>query len=107
VAKTVAVLVEEAEGLLELGDLFVGELVRHGNPSGDLTEGGKQAGRQRGKPRIEEIWKGDRGERKTEAEDSAVSGQRQSQTDQSLVVVCPTFHTGSIRFIHDKSNILT
>jgi len=27
---TVAVLVEEAEGLLELGDLVVGELVRHG-----------------------------------------------------------------------------
>ena len=27
---TIPVLVEEAEGLLELGDLVVGELVRHG-----------------------------------------------------------------------------
>jgi len=45
VGNTVAVLVEEAEGLLELGDLVVGELVRHGNPSEDLTEGGRQQGR--------------------------------------------------------------
>ena len=27
--KTIAVLVEEAEGFLELGDLVVGELIRH------------------------------------------------------------------------------
>ena len=35
---TVAVLVEEAEGLLELGDLVVGELVRHGRGGGEGSD---------------------------------------------------------------------
>ena len=35
---TIPVLVEEAEGLLELGDLVVGELVRHGGEGSDRSE---------------------------------------------------------------------
>lgn len=85
---TVAILIEEAEGLLELGDLFVGELVRHGNPSGDLTEGGKQAGRQRGKPRMEEIWKGDRGERERQKQRTVRSAVRDSRRPTSLSWSC-------------------
>ena len=42
---TVAVLVEEAEGLLELGDLVVGELVRHGSP-GEGSDGGSGDGQR-------------------------------------------------------------
>jgi hypothetical protein len=38
-AGTVAVLVEEAERLLELRDLLVGELVRHGRGRGGLRRG--------------------------------------------------------------------
>jgi hypothetical protein len=34
---TVAILVEEAEGLLELRDLLIGELVRHGRREGGAT----------------------------------------------------------------------
>ena len=35
---TIPVLVEEAEGLLELGDLVVGELVRHGRSGGEGSD---------------------------------------------------------------------
>jgi len=83
VGNTVAVLVEEAEGLLELGDLVVGELVRHGNPSEDLTEGGREAGRQRGKPRMEESLEVGEREREEKRGHCEVSGQRQSHTDRS------------------------
>jgi hypothetical protein len=54
---TVAVLVEEAEGLLELGDLVVGELVRHGSP-GEGSDGGRETGRERGEARMEEVGEG-------------------------------------------------
>ena len=40
---TVAVLVEEAEGLLELGDLVVGELIRHEPGGGGGIEAGQGA----------------------------------------------------------------
>jgi hypothetical protein len=36
--RTIPVLVEEAEGLLELGDLVVGELVRHGRGGGEGSD---------------------------------------------------------------------
>jgi hypothetical protein len=78
VGNTVAVLVEEAEGLLELGDLVVGELVRHGNPSEDLTEGGRQAGREASREWLE-VGR----EKERRRGYCAVSGQRQSQTDRS------------------------
>jgi hypothetical protein len=50
---TISVLVEEAEGLLELGDLVVGELIRHGRRrgGGESTQGmklGKRGGREEG-----------------------------------------------------------
>jgi hypothetical protein len=50
---TVAVLVEEAEGLLELGDLVVGELVRHGD-TGEGSDGEREGNGQRGEARMEE-----------------------------------------------------
>jgi hypothetical protein len=56
---TIPVLVEEAEGLLELGDLVVGELVRHGLGGGEgagrserEAESGSGAGEERKKGRF-------------------------------------------------------
>jgi len=40
---TIPVLVEEAEGLLELGDLVVGELIRHESGGGGGIEAGQGA----------------------------------------------------------------
>jgi hypothetical protein len=46
---TIPVLVEEAEGLLELGDLVVGELIRHEPGGGEGSNRGNERGIKEGK----------------------------------------------------------
>ena len=78
-ANTVAVLVEEAEGLLELGDLVVGELVRHGKQPERGSDGGREGSRQAERRtanggRCLEVGEREREEKRGHC---AVSGQRQ------------------------------